>query len=247
MSDIKISIITATYNAAAHLPRLIESLLAQTDQDFEWVVADGGSTDGTLELLEQAKPRFKRLIVDSRPDFGIYDALNRAIRMAGGDYYVVAGADDVLFVNAVADYKSACAASKADFVTARIEVNGSVVGKRKRPWQWLYGQFAHVSGHAVGLAIKRASHRRWGWYSRKLPIAADQLFILSSLKKGASVAEADFVAGSFDVRGTSGQDILGALVEGYRVQVMVGHSLWLQSVLLMLRVFKHRKAIILKQ
>jgi len=89
-----ISIITATYNAAAVLPRLVESLIAQTDQDFEWVVADGASTDGTLEILEQAKTRLKNVVVDSRPDFGIYDAMNRAIKLSKSSYYLIVGADN---------------------------------------------------------------------------------------------------------------------------------------------------------
>ncbi|MEN9258541.1 MAG: glycosyltransferase [Gloeomargarita sp. SRBZ-1_bins_9] len=96
-----LSVVTATYNAAHDLPRLIASLAAQTDQDFEWVVADGVSTDGTLELLEQARQKLQRVVVDSRPDFGIYDALNRAVKLASGEYYLVVGADDMLFPEAI--------------------------------------------------------------------------------------------------------------------------------------------------
>jgi glycosyltransferase involved in cell wall biosynthesis len=49
-----ISIITATFNSASVLPRLIDSLIEQTDQDFEWIVADGGSRDETLRIIEKA-------------------------------------------------------------------------------------------------------------------------------------------------------------------------------------------------
>jgi len=238
-----ISVITATYNAAALLPRLIESLAAQTDQDFEWVVADGGSTDGTLEILENAKSQLKNVIIDSRPDFGIYDALNRAIKLSSGEYYVVMGADDLLFPVAIDQYKKVSCETKIDFVSARVISNDGIErGARSRSWEWLYGPFAYVSGHAVSLAIRKSLHGKYGLYSRKLPIAADQLFILRAIHGGARVAQGQFVAGRFDaVWGTSGQDIFGVLLEGYRVQLIVGNSFWLQTMILFVRLVKHRK------
>lgn len=242
-NKVTISVVTATYNAAAHLPRLIDALAAQTDADFEWVVADGASTDGTLALLEQAKARLKHVVVDSRPDFGIYDALNRAVKLAQGKYYLVLGADDVLFPDAIVRYKEAAAQSQADFVTAKIQVGNIIAGRRPRRWEWLYGQFAHVSSHAVGLLIKKSLHDSLGYYSRRFPIAADQLFILRAVRAGAAINEQNFVAGVFDnTGGTSGRDVLGALTEGYRVQVEVSGGLLFQTFLFLLRVVKnHRK------
>ena len=92
-----ISIITATYNAAPYLPRLIHSLRGQDFKNFEWVVADGGSSDETLEILSQVDDL--NLIVDSRPDQGIYDAFNRAVALSSGDYILFLGADDYLIVD----------------------------------------------------------------------------------------------------------------------------------------------------
>lgn len=246
MTDEKpaLSIVTATYNAAEHIPRLIGALEAQTDQNFEWVVADGGSTDGTLDILHDAAKRLKHVKIDSHPDFGIYDALNRAIKMCNGDYYLVAGADDVFFPQAIADYKVAIAASGADLVTACIESGGCVQGPRQRQWPWLYGPFAFVSGHAIGVALRRLLHDRYGYYSRQFPIAADQLFLLKAIDGGASVSVQKFVAGRFECAlGTSGQDVLGNLLEGYRVQVAMGNSLVLQSILVILRIMKNWRRI----
>lgn len=237
-----ISIVTATYNAAAVLPRLIESLLAQTDQDFEWVVADGGSTDGTLEILENAKLKLKNVVIDSRTDFGIYDALNRGVKLSTGEYYVVLGADDILFPEAVAQYFTVCSKTQADFVSACVISNdGQSRGARPRPWEWLYGPFAYVSGHAVSLAIRKSLHSRYGWYSRKLPIAADQLFILRVIRGGGRVVQAPFIAGRFEsIEGTSGKDTFGTLLENYRVQLNAGNSFWLQSFILFARLVRHR-------
>jgi len=238
MSSVRLSVITATFNVVECLPRLVTSLRSQTDSDFEWVVADGGSTDETLALVHDAAKTLN-VKVDSRPDFGIYDALNRAVEMADGDYYIVIGADDEFFPNAVERYKAACISTDADFVTARVEVDGCVFGVRNKRWEWLYGPFAHVGCHAVGLAIRRSLHDRFGYYSRSFPIAADQLFILEALHGGATVSEQPFVAGKYYHGGFSGQDVLGTLVEGFRVQVRVGHGLLLQFLLFAVRVFKN--------
>lgn len=234
--NVEQSIVTATYNAAAVLPNLIKSLQAQTDQDFEWVVADGGSTDGTLELLAEAA-KTMRVRVDSQPDFGIYDALNRAVNNASGNYYLVVGADDWLESDAVDHYKKACFESGADLVTASIMLNGRI-HKTKERWEWLYGMSAHVSGHSVGVAIRKGLHDKYGMYSRKLPIAADHVFILKAIHGGAKVKVCDFVAGEFCMQGASGGDVLGTPAECMRAQVMVGHNLWLQLILFCLRVIR---------
>ena len=241
-SSLRFSIITATYNVENDLPCLVQSLHSQTDQNFQWVVADGGSTDETLKLVQVAAESLN-VKVDSRPDFGIYDALNRAVKMADGDYYIVIGADDELSPDAVERYKAACISANADFVTACVKVNGCICEVRKKRWEWLHGPFAYVSSHAVGLAIRRSLHERFGYYSRSFPIAADQLFILEAIHGGATVSEHPFIAGKYYRGGSSGQDILGTLVEGFRVQVRVGHGLLLQLILLIARVMINRSRI----
>ncbi|CCE21765.1 glycosyltransferase [Methylotuvimicrobium alcaliphilum] len=231
-----LSIITATYNAASVLPRLIESLRLQTDQDFEWVVADGASSDNTLELLAQVKDL--NLAVDSRPDFGIYDALNRAVTMASGKYYLVLGADDRLFPEAVAAFRSAVDDSDVDIITAKVFADG-IVHSVRRPWPWLYGQFAYVSSHAVGTAIRKGLHEKFGLYSHRFPMAADQYFLKKVGDSGANIVKADFVAGEFSTEGTSGNDILGALTECFRVQLATGEHRFFQLVIFLARLFKN--------
>lgn len=234
-----LSILTATYNAENHLPHLIASLVTQTDPDFEWVVADGASTDRTLELISEARSQLKTVTVDSRPDFGIYDALNRAVKLASGDYYVVVGADDLLFPEAVANYKRACAETGADLITTHY-YNGDqlVVGIRQPAWEWLRGMCAYVTGHAVGLAIRRDLHKEVGEYSRYFPLLADQLFILQAIHQGARVVLRDFIAGRYCPRGTSSRDVLGFILELYRIQVKMGHSLTFQTLLFLYRLIR---------
>jgi len=92
-SSMKISVITAVYNAKETVREAIESVLAQDYVDVELVVIDGASTDGTKELLESCRDRIDVLI--SEPDEGIYDALNKGIRHATGDVVGFLHADDL--------------------------------------------------------------------------------------------------------------------------------------------------------
>lgn len=212
----KISVITATFNAQRPLPGLIDTLAAQRGTDFEWIVIDGASTDGTLDILKGAGALVTRLI--SEPDFGIYHALNKGLRIATGEYYLVLGADDRLQSDALSNYAKAAEQSGADVVTARITCDGQVRWKRQGP-PWLYGAFSYVSGHAVGTLFRRNLHERFGYYSRRFPLAADQLFIKNIFKGGASCYEAEFIAGEFGGDGASSVDVAGLLSEQFRIQL----------------------------
>ena len=95
MQPLRISIITVAYNSAATLEDTILSVLSQTYPDIEYIVVDGGSTDGTTVLLQQYESRFQgRLLWVSEKDNGIYDAMNKGIRMATGDVVGILNSDD---------------------------------------------------------------------------------------------------------------------------------------------------------
>lgn len=80
----RLSIITINYNNCKGLKKTIDSVVSQTFRDFEWIVIDGGSTDGSRELLEQYAEQFAYWV--SEPDKGIYNAMNKGIKVAQGEY-----------------------------------------------------------------------------------------------------------------------------------------------------------------
>ena len=97
------TIITATRNAAATLPRLLESLASQSCRDFELIIQDGASTDDTVAVAEAWRDRLPALSLVSEPDDGIYDAWNRALPRMRGQWVLFLGADDGLYdANALA-------------------------------------------------------------------------------------------------------------------------------------------------
>ncbi len=232
-----ISIITATYNSVSCLPLLIASLRNQTFKNFEWVVADGGSRDGTLEILDSVDDL--SLVVDSRPDFGIYDALNRAIKMCSGDYYIVVGADDILYPDAIDFFYTAIKKSSPDFVSALVHTDsGSIISPEKK-WKWFYSQRAYIGAHAVGTLIKKSLHERFGFYSKEFPIAADQYFIRKVCDADVVILYLDFISGVFSTSGVSSYDRAGMLCESFRVQIRCGENKLVQMILLFIRLLKN--------
>lgn len=90
----KFSIITVTYNAVKVLEDTIQSIVTQTYKNVEYIIVDGGSTDGTLNIINKYRNRIHVLV--SEPDKGLYDAMNKGIRLATGDYLCFLNAGDGL-------------------------------------------------------------------------------------------------------------------------------------------------------
>ena len=92
-SDILFSIITVVYNGEKTIKKTLESVLTQKYLNYEYIIVDGKSTDATIEIIEQIKNDKVKYI--SEVDNGIYDAMNKGLGMANGDYCIFLGADDV--------------------------------------------------------------------------------------------------------------------------------------------------------
>ncbi len=98
----KISIITASYNSATTIAETIRSVLEQTYTDIEYWIVDGGSTDGTMDIIKEYVPLFKgRMHYVSEPDKGIYDAMNKGIERCSGDVVGILNSDDCYTSNDV--------------------------------------------------------------------------------------------------------------------------------------------------
>ncbi len=90
----KISIITVVYNRVGTIEQLISSVVNQTYDNIEFIIVDGASTDGTVDIIKKYDSVITNWI--SEPDDGIYNAMNKAVSMATGDYIEIIGSDDAL-------------------------------------------------------------------------------------------------------------------------------------------------------
>ena len=87
-----ISIITIVFNGVKHIEQCIQSVLQQDYPHYEYIIIDGGSTDGTLEIIERYKSNIKHIV--SEKDKGIYDAMNKGLEISSGELIGIINADD---------------------------------------------------------------------------------------------------------------------------------------------------------
>lgn len=114
----KISIITINYNNKAGLQKTIDSVICQTWKDYEWIVIDGGSTDGSKELIEQYRDNFAYWC--SEPDKGVYNAMNKGIIHANGEYLLFLNSGDCLYEKDILQ-KIIDLHSEADIISGQVE------------------------------------------------------------------------------------------------------------------------------
>lgn len=228
----RISVITAAYNVVTTLPALYESLSVQELCNFEWIVADGGSTDGTLDLLQQLAGKNPWIHFTSEPDFGIYDAINKAVSRSTGEYYLVAGADDLLAPNALRQFSDIVDEQAPDVVMARAVRSGRVIGGFHPDRAWAGPSRVFASSHSVSTLIRKTLHERFGRYSQRFPLLADVHFLKRVLmSNSAKFLDAPFIAGTFAEGGATTDNELQLLAENWQIQMLTERNSLLQTVL----------------
>ena len=176
-----ISIITATYNSEATLEDTLQSILTQTYDNFEYLIIDGGSIDNTIELIKNYESKFgDKLKWLSEKDKGIYDAWNKGIKIAKGEWICFVGSDDVLVENALQNYVNAILKNPtANFVSSKIAIVKKdlslvrIVGEQWSNKMKTYNCIAHV-----GSMHRRTLYSSCGFYNLKYKIVADYDFLL---------------------------------------------------------------------
>lgn len=186
----KVSLITPCFNCAGTIGTCFESVLAQRGADIEYIVVDGGSTDGTVGQIEDVKckmenagGRFTFKSISER-DSGMYDALNKGIAMATGDIVGILNADDVLASDCTISHIAAAFSADVDCAYADIRFvrSGNTLkelrsadairycsAKLWRPWMFRFGAMVpHPSFY-----VRRECFSRLGAYSLDYRICAD--------------------------------------------------------------------------
>ena len=179
-SSIKVSIVTTSYNSVATIKDTMESVLSQTYRNIEYIVKDGGSTDGTLELVKEYEPKFNgRMKWISEEDKGIYDGMNQGIAMATGDVIGIINSDDFFTSNDIIEnVVNVMQGEKVDAVYGDIHfVRDSDLhktiryysSKRFRPF-WL--RFGFMPAHP-SFYVRNDIYKKAGLYKTDYQIAAD--------------------------------------------------------------------------
>lgn len=197
----KLSIITVNLNNRDGLQKTIDSVVSQTFKDFEWIVIDGGSTDGSKELLEQYADHFAYWV--SEPDKGIYNAMNKGVRAAQGEYLQFLNSGDYLRETNTLD-KVFSDFPNGDIIYGNLTLleNGEEKENRRYPdkpsfYELYLRSLPHPSTFIKTSLLKNCP------YDERLRIAADWKFFLKMALDSIEFHHIEIFVSCFDLQGVS--------------------------------------------
>jgi glycosyltransferase involved in cell wall biosynthesis len=213
----KISIVTVCYNSAATIERAIQSVLSQSYPDVEYIVIDGGSADGTVDIIKKYQSKIAHFV--SEKDGGIYDAMNKGIALATGDVVGILNSDDryandnVLSVVMAAFAPDAPAVAEAPIDAAY----GNIAYFRKEiPPKffryWKAGAFSRAKMRNGWMAphpaffVRRAWYERHGNFRLDFGTAADYELLLRFMLAGIRMKYIDQTFVYMQAGGASGKN-----------------------------------------
>ena len=177
MNNPTVSLITVSYNSVTTIADTINSVLAQSYPNIEYIVIDGASSDGTWEIVSSFGSKISRFI--SKPDYGMYDALNKGIKLATGNIVGILNSDDFLYDNEVIEKVMNVFKDKnVDAVFGDVQFIDPVLtskvvryysSKHFNPGRFKFGYMpAHPSFY-----VKRECYEKLGYYKTDYKIGAD--------------------------------------------------------------------------
>ena len=253
-NSMQLTIITINRNNAAGLEKTMQSVLSQTRTDYEYVVVDGASTDDSVVVIERLAPAFgDRLKWISEPDKGIYNAMNKGIGMATGEYIQILNSGDSLVSPEVVDRMYAALEKEGhpsimygnmlkDFPDGRVHRDTSFAGGEIT----LLGMYIGTLNHSPAY-IRRSLFDKYGLYDESLKISSDWKWFLQALVFGEEKpVYADIDVTLFDMTGI--RETNTALTKAERKQiltelvppaVLADYDAWVPSIRQMRRIRRH--------
>ena len=183
----KISLITVTYNSSSTLPDTLKSVLNQTYSDIEYIIVDGASKDNTVSIVKEYEPLFQgRMKWISEPDKGLYDAMNKGIRMATGDVVGILNSDDLFMDDKVLEDVAAAFDGQTDAVFGNLYfVNQEDVNQIARVWKGSPYKSFKSGWHPAHptFYVRREIYEKYGVFDTTFDVSADFELMLRLIEK----------------------------------------------------------------
>ena len=242
----KFSIITVVLNGEKYIETTIKSIFSQSYKNFEFIVIDGKSKDKTLEILAKYKSKISK--ISSEKDKGIYDAFNKGMNYAKGDFICFVNSDDILKKNALKIINNYIIKNpKIDFIFGSVKKHWGVLhGYRPNKIKFSWGFY---SSHSTGFYIKRKSAKKIGNYNLKYKYNADYDYfyrmIVQYKMKGIATKKNE-VVGVFRRGGFSSRVHYSKLfLEDLKIRYDNKQNIFLILIIAVYKFFKHFRKIIL--
>ncbi len=217
MFEPKLSVITIVFNNVSGIERTMLSVLGQTYSAIEYIVIDGGSTDGTLEIIEKYKAKLHKLI--SEKDRGIYDAMNKGLAIAEGDYVLFMNSGDEIYAPNTVE-KVFASEPEADIYYGETEMydeSWKSLGQRrhKAPENFTWRDFRYgMSISHQAIYIKRSLVEP---YDPEYKLSADIDWILKAAKKASMIVNTKMYVAKYLVGGMSKKKHRQSLIERFHI------------------------------
>jgi glycosyltransferase involved in cell wall biosynthesis len=213
----KLSIITINYNNALGLRKTIESVISQTSSDFEYILIDGCSTDGSIEVIKEFAAKITCWI--SEPDNGIYNAMNKGISLARGIYCQFLNSGDWLASSYVTEKMLEdmpdCSILYGNMLKQLPD--GKIFYNKQIPTASFLTFYNGALNHSSAY-IKRSLFDKYGMYDESLRIVSDWKFYLIAIGlNNEPVVYRNIDVSNFDMRGVSNTNLILAETERYKV------------------------------
>lgn len=223
MYNVKFSIITVCYNSEKTIIDTIESVLNQSYDNYEYIIVDGNSTDGTLSVIKEYEKRFKgKLKYISEPDNGIYDAMNKGIDIAQGELIGIINSDDWYEKNClknIVDYYQECEYSVYYGYMRTVD---EMTGKEIRCARYNHEYIKEAMINHPTVFVSKNVYERFGKFNCKYKFSADYEFILRLIKeKCVHFIPVDEIQANFRTGGASEE--IDALKETMKIKKKYGH------------------------
>jgi len=213
----KLTVITIVYNNVRDIERTINSVLKQTYKNIEYIIIDGKSTDGTLAVIAQFKERISKII--SEPDKGIYDAMNKGLALATGDYILFMNSGDEIYDEQTVEdvFDSAPGADIYYGETEMFNDNWESLGRRRHEapeiFNWKSFQFGMNISHQA-IYVRRSITEP---YDLKYKYSSDIDWIIKSAKKASNIVNVHRYVAKYLVGGMSKKKHRESLKERFEI------------------------------
>lgn len=205
-----LSIVTINRNNSIGLEKTIQSVASQTSKEFEYIIVDGASTDESIEVIKVHEFEFAQLKWISEPDKGIYNAMNKGLRMATGEYIQILNSGDILAGDNVVERMLVAISEKGNpeilygnmmksFPDGRLIRDRGFAGNTPTMFGFIRGTLNHDPVY-----IQKSLFDRFGYYREDLPITADWRWYVESIPFGGiKPVYVDIDVTIFDMTGVS--------------------------------------------
>ncbi len=232
----KISVITVVKNSVYTIEKTINSVLDQNYENLEYIIIDGKSDDGTQKVLEKYKSKVSSIISDS--DNGIWDAMNKGLKLANGEIITFLNADDFYYPSALETVNDYFNNSDIDFLFGSVKKYKILSGYRPEIIKWSFGFY---TSHSIGFFIKKEKHLEVGKYNTKYLSADLDFFYKMIVKKKLKglATKKNQILGEFKSGGFSSKiNYIDHLNDLNKIRIDNGQNLFFVNFLFVIKILK---------